>query len=49
MEHAALNEPFDLEADAGVDQLVEVAAGVLEGERVRVDEVLGNKVVNLGR
>ncbi|KAJ3523866.1 hypothetical protein NM208_g12288 [Fusarium decemcellulare] len=31
-------KPFDLEADAGIDETVEVGVGVLEREGVRIDE-----------
>ncbi len=37
MQPAALDEPFDFELNAGVDEVVEVTGGVLEGEGVGVD------------
>ena len=37
MKASPLNQPFDLEEDARVDQAVEVSARMLEGEGVRVD------------
>ena len=49
MQAAALDEPVHLQPDAGVDERVEVAAGVLEGEGVRVDQVLGDHEVELRR
>jgi len=49
VQQAALHQPLDLEAHARVDEQVEVAARVLERERVRVDEVVGDEQVDLGR
>ena len=49
MQLAALDEPVDLELHARVDEVVEVPAGVFEGECVGVDERLGDEEVNLGR
>ena len=48
VQQAALHEPRHLETDARVDELVKMAARVLEGERVRVDEVLGDEEVDFG-
>lgn len=43
----ALHEPLHLERHARPDEGVEVAVGVLEGEGVGVDEVLGDEEVDL--
>lgn len=48
MQPPAVDEPRDLEAHAGVDEVGEVAVGVLEGEGVGVGEVLGDEEVELG-
>ena len=42
VQQAALHEPFHFELDTCVDEVVEVAVRVLEGEGVRVDKVLGD-------
>lgn len=47
MEAAALDEPVDLELDAGVDQVVEAAARLLQGQCVRVDELVADEEVDL--
>jgi hypothetical protein len=41
----AADEPGDLEPDAGIDETVKVAGGVLEGEGVGVGEVGGDEEV----
>jgi len=49
MQLAALDQPVDLELHTRVDEVVEVSAGVFEGECIGVDELLGDEEVNLGR
>lgn len=40
MQAPALDKPLHLEVDAGIDEAVEIPAGVLEGERVGIDQKL---------
>lgn len=49
VQFSTLHQPCHLEADARVDQIVEVARRVLQGESIRVDELLADHDVDLGR
>lgn len=48
MQQAPLHEPFHFQPHAGVDEAVKMPAGVFEGERIGVDEMLGDEEVDLG-
>lgn len=43
VQHPPFHEPLHFEPDAGVDEAVEVAARVLEGKRIGVNESLADE------
>lgn len=49
VQHAAGHEPFDFEIYTGVDKIVKVTGGVLERQSIRINELLGDLDMDLGR